>query len=206
MIFLWGTKGVTKTEATGQFYCPSCLETTQYSLKSVRKWFTVYFVPVIPLEKVVDYVECQNCKETYKRQVLEADKPDEKLLSEFRRTALGIMVSMLLVDGHIDEEEITMVQSIYNQLTKKPIPRDALLGVVNSIKSSKPDVLSTLHKMSWSLNDEGKEIILKAAFYVAMADGHLRDEEKRYLISIGKALQMSDSHIKGVILTLMSRD
>ena len=57
-----------------------------------------------------------------------------------------------------------------------------------------------------SLNDQGKELVVKAAFMVAAADGEFQDEEQELMKRIGKSLQMSSSHLNGVMSEMLSDD
>ena len=52
MVFLiiFGTRGVTYSVATGEFHCPSCAIKRGYDHKRVRRFFTLYFIPLIPLD------------------------------------------------------------------------------------------------------------------------------------------------------------
>ena len=53
------------------------------------------------------------------------------------------------------------------------------------------------------VNESGKEIVIRAAFLVAAADGEFHDDEKALLAEIGQALDMSDAHLKGVISSVI---
>src|SRR5262245_49271137 len=100
MVFLiiFGTRGVTTTEASGDFHCPSCDEKKRYEHKKVRRFFTLYFIPLIPLDTVGEYVECRSCAGTFKPSALSYDpKGDEKKLeAEFHAAVKRVMVLMML--------------------------------------------------------------------------------------------------------------
>ena len=72
MIIL-GTTGLTFTREKGQFHCPSCGDGVDYRHKKVRCFFTLYFVPLIPLHSLGEYVECQRCQGTYHLDILSYD-------------------------------------------------------------------------------------------------------------------------------------
>jgi predicted RNA-binding Zn-ribbon protein involved in translation (DUF1610 family) len=81
---IWGSRGLTSNKGHGKFYCPSCDEDdVNYDHKSVREWFTVYFIPIFPIGSAKHYVECQYCKNTFKESVLEMEPPSpaERLFS-----------------------------------------------------------------------------------------------------------------------------
>ena len=70
-IIIFGTRGVKSTQQEGQFHCPQCNSTQHYRHRSVRRFFTLYFIPLIPLDKVGEYVECSTCRNTYITRILE---------------------------------------------------------------------------------------------------------------------------------------
>ena len=69
-IIIWGTKGLTTRKGEGQFVCPACGSERRYLHKQVRRFFTLYFIPLIPLGIVGTYVECQGCSGTFDDVVL----------------------------------------------------------------------------------------------------------------------------------------
>jgi len=71
-MIIWGSKGRTKTVASGQFYCPRCSTLRPYEHRRVGKYFTLYFIPLFQTSALGEYVECQVCRTTFKVEVLEA--------------------------------------------------------------------------------------------------------------------------------------
>lgn len=63
-MIIWGWRSVTSTASRGEFYCPQCQGYMAYAEKSVRRFFTLYFIPLIPLNSLGEYIECESCKET----------------------------------------------------------------------------------------------------------------------------------------------
>ncbi len=70
MFFIWGTKGRITVLDTGFFQCPGCNQAQQYAIKQVRRWFTLYFIPLIPLRIVGTYIECQHCSSSFNHELL----------------------------------------------------------------------------------------------------------------------------------------
>ena len=74
LLTLFGTKDRRKVEAQGQFVCPRCRVDRRYEVISLREWFTLFFIPILPTanEEGRDYfVECRTCNSTYDPDVLE---------------------------------------------------------------------------------------------------------------------------------------
>ncbi|MGJ1284053.1 RDD family protein [Sphingobacterium spiritivorum] len=65
MLVIFGTKSVGKTVKTGEFECVRCNTHRPYQLKQNQKFFSLFFIPVIPLGKLGDTLECTFCKTAY---------------------------------------------------------------------------------------------------------------------------------------------
>lgn len=65
MLFIFGTKRVGKTIKTGSFQCPRCNCERDYLLKQNKKFFSLFFIPVIPLNNAGDTLQCTFCKTEY---------------------------------------------------------------------------------------------------------------------------------------------
>jgi len=69
-MIIFGTKGITSIQKQGTFHCPACGAGANYTQKEVRRYFTLFFIPLIPLHKAGEYVECQRCGGSFKPEVL----------------------------------------------------------------------------------------------------------------------------------------
>ncbi len=203
-MIIFGTRGVTMTPERGQFHCPQCNASRPYGLKRVRRFFTLYFIPVIPLDVLGEYVECEGCRATWKPTVLQHDPSagQAQFEAEYHRAIKRVMVLMLLADGNVDEEEVATVQRIYGSLTKSDVPRADVEREIASARSGSQDVEGYLAGIVPQLNANGKELVFKAAFFVATADGKFTDEEKALLLRIGKALELTPAHVSGLLSEL----
>lgn len=200
-MIIFGTRGITTTPQKGDFNCPSCSSVQNYGLKRVRRFFTLYFIPVIPLDKLGEYVECMSCKDTYKPVILEYDPAanSEAIEAEYHAAIKGVMIHMLLADGVIDDSEVDMLLKIYHQISGSTLEKPKLLEEIGVIEKSSETMSSVLIRLQGSLNDEGKEMVVKAALHIALADGDFQQEEKELLAKIGADLGMTKAHLQGVI-------
>lgn len=69
-MIIFGTTGIQSVESRGSFHCPSCGPRAFYQRKSVRRFFTLFFVPLIPLNKTATHILCDRCGGTFKPEVL----------------------------------------------------------------------------------------------------------------------------------------
>jgi hypothetical protein len=83
---IWGSTGMTSTAESGRFFCPRCDEDqTNYDLKAVRRWFTIYFIPIFPISGKEFYVECRGCRGTFDEEVLDyRPKTPEDVMKELQ--------------------------------------------------------------------------------------------------------------------------
>ena len=116
---IFGMRGVTYSADKGDFSCPICGGQQPYNHKRVRRFFTLYFIPVIPLDMLGEYVECGGCAGTFKPDVLSYDAAAEDTVFEasFHQAIKRVMVLMMLADGVIEMSEIQSIQQIWKKLT-----------------------------------------------------------------------------------------
>lgn len=74
-MIIFGTRVRHKTLSTGQFYCPQCKTQRSYELRRARNYFALYFIPIIPMNTVGEYVTCQTCGTNFKPDVLQMVPP-----------------------------------------------------------------------------------------------------------------------------------
>jgi len=206
VMIIFGTRGVTTTPESGQFYCPGCGGEASFRWKRVRRFFTLYFIPIIPLNKLGEYIECKECKGTYDPKVLEFD-PGSKILrmeAQYETAVRHVMIAMLLADGHVDDTEVAAVRKLFEELTKKPLEEKPLRDEIAEFSRSGATIDSVLSGFDGLLNDHGKEKVVEAAYLVAAADGVFDDSEMEMLAVIGKKLGLSVSHLRGLMATLSS--
>ena len=77
-MIIFGTRQRSRDLESGEFYCPRCGAQRQYTRKSVRPYFTLYFVPVFPVGQGAELVQCETCGAGFEVSVLEAKPPVRK--------------------------------------------------------------------------------------------------------------------------------
>ncbi len=62
MFFIFGVGPKTVKTAQGQFKCPVCRSYSGYEIKQQRNYFSLFFIPLIPLSKPKSrQVQCLHC-------------------------------------------------------------------------------------------------------------------------------------------------
>ncbi len=202
-MIIFGTRGVNSTMDEGHFFCPQCEREEPYRHRKVTRFFTLYFIPIIPLGRIGDFVECRTCQGTYVPNVLEY-RPDgsgseDQFLAEYEKAMKHTMVLMMLADGEIDDQEMITVRDIVNKFGHHDITLEELEVYTNAVRNSPDDISTYLKNIGPSLNDHGKETIIKCALSVAAADGHIDDSEINLVYQMGDIMGMSKAHMKGIL-------
>ncbi|NQT37641.1 MAG: TerB family tellurite resistance protein [Planctomycetes bacterium] len=206
-MIIFGTRGVTYSAGSGDFYCPQCRSELPYRHKRVRRFFTLYFIPLIPIDLLGEYVECQQCRGTYRLDVLDMNlqAEDSQYEAEFHRVVKQVMVQMMIADGAVDQEELQTIRDIYAELTNSPLTDEDIRSEVDRVRREGQNIAASLAQCAGYLNDDGKAMVVKAAYLVAAADGVFQDEEKALLATIGESLGMSRIHFNSVIQTMRAK-
>ena len=149
-MIIFGTRGVKSTIKQGNFNCPQCESTQDFRHRKVTKFFTLYFIPLIPLGSAGEYVECRNCKGTFIPRVLDYEKKPsaDAFLSEYEKAMKHCMVMIMLADGHIDEDEMVMVQKVINKFGHNDVTISELELYVQQVQANPEDISTYLKKVT----------------------------------------------------------
>src|ERR1700758_2857123 len=71
MLIIWGLRVIYRTLGRGVFFCRRCGGDREYRHRAGRRFVTVFFIPVIPLMKTGEHVQCLTCKTRYVTEVLQ---------------------------------------------------------------------------------------------------------------------------------------
>lgn len=200
-MIIFGTRGITTTPGQGNFFCPSCESNQDYAIKRVRRFFTLYFIPLIPLDKLGEYVECRHCKDTYKLDVLaySPDGNDSVIEAEYFEVIKKAMIHVLLADGVIEDSELAVALLVYQKVTGKTLTEDMLRKEIDTIQSNREDLSKYLTGVQERLTHDAKILILRAAYLIAMADESFPTEEELLVRQIGKDLAIHKDTIDEIL-------
>lgn len=204
-MIIFGTRGVTFGGQAGEFHCPGCGWTLQpYEHKTVRRFFTLYFIPVIPLDKLGEYVKCKTCGETYQTGVLTFDPKAEtaRARAEFATHVRCLTVLTALIEGEPNRARLDALRRVNQEVsgteaTSAEIERELSLARKGSL-----DIATYAKQHLDHMTDLGKETVIRAVLAVAMADGALSAREETEIGDLVRSLGMTTAHYRGVLLEI----
>jgi len=184
-----------RTIGQGVFYCRHCGGDRRYRHRDGRKWFTLLFIPVIPLDRVSEHVQCQCCGTRYVTEVLRQPTTEQMqaaLPAGMRAAAAAMLrsgdagsqnarqraISMIIDAGVADYDEDALEQDLEQ-------PAEWLRAALNQVGAQ-----LTIQAREWYLAD---------VIRIGMADGALNDSERSAAQAIGLDLGMTRAQVVGVI-------
>lgn len=69
-MIIYGYRNREVQEGSGNFHCPNCRAQRQYRRVKIKRYFTLFFIPLFPFSTLSEYVECMVCRRTYKPEIL----------------------------------------------------------------------------------------------------------------------------------------
>jgi len=201
-MIIWGSRGRTKVVEEGQFHCPRCRARQPYKLKRLQRWFTLYFIPIVPMDVLGEYAECGGCLTTWKPEVLQAgprSDPEESVQEELRRAIRRSMAMVLLASGREDPAGIDAGSRAFRKQVGMSMPDAELSREVKDVKEQGIDVRRYLASFGAHFSAQQKESLVAAACEVALFDGPLEPPEQEAVNAIAQALGVTDAHLRGIL-------
>ncbi|MDP6446058.1 MAG: zinc ribbon domain-containing protein [Pirellulaceae bacterium] len=157
-MIIFGTRSMNSTMGDGAFHCPRCNANRAYRLIGVRRWFTLYFIPVIPLGYDGRYIECSSCAGTYAEEVLSYDPAASRAetLDSIRR----VFIMAMLGAGRFTEENIYALRQIYEEISETTITEQQIYIEFDQAKQSGVEPMTYIQNQAADLTTDGKGFII----------------------------------------------
>lgn len=188
MLFLLGEKVVRTTTDHGSFDCPIC-QSPQTALHVLDKnYFTVFFIRILPLKLIGDYLECSHCLHSY-------DPKDTSQPAYIPH--LSMILSYLMLGYGVNESKL-LAADIYQNMTNQESDEKELRNNIAALSEGK-EIFETLKAASFRLNTMAKIRLVEAAYLMTRAMSDLSYEDRLRVNLIGNALDLSLEFINEII-------
>lgn len=199
MILIWGLRSRAKTLSTGQFFCPKCGTDRSYVLQQIRRWFTLFFIPLFPVGKPAgEQVKCSTCGTRFAPAVL--NTPTSATFSENLRGAMRIAAVSMLAAG--DRSNDAARVAAVDAARKSGAENYDDTWLMHDLEALAPsDLGEYLAPLANGLNTQGKETFIEQVAQIGTADGPLTAPEAQVLEALGAALGISAAHLRGIMMS-----
>jgi zinc-ribbon family len=194
LLIIFGLKVFFRTIGQGVFHCPRCGGDRQYRLRAGRRFFTLFFVPVIPLTKVGEHVQCQACQTRFHLAVLRLPTTAQMsaaLPAGMRAAAVTMLQASAPASSAARQQAIEAIcgagASGYG-----PANLDA------DLEQPVPDP-GSLTQVGAQLTPEAREWFFAQVVRIALVEGPLSAAQRRVAQVIGQHLGMTLAQTLGVV-------
>ena len=204
MFIIFGTRGrkhTVKDSAPLINSCPNCSNGNLIN-KLYRRWFTLFFIPLIPLDVLDRFYECDNCKSAYNESIKELlqqsqediEKNQRVIEKIFAEALIASMTHMAIIDDDFAAEEEREIKDAIARFPELTAHLTTIHENVKAHANKNNRVFNYLHEARIALSTQSLMKILAQAATVLLADGSIEKEEenlmKEYLISCGLPKEM----------------
>ncbi len=195
MLILWGLRVIYHTVGEGVFHCRKCGGDRQYRHRAGRRFFTLFFIPVIPLNKTGELVQCTSCRTRYVMDVLSlptAEQMQTALPAGMRAAATAVLRSGDPASPAARQRAVAVITGAGAQgYTDADLDPD-LARPAEAVRGA-------LGQVARQLTPDAREWFLAEIVRVAMADGPLTDPERQTIQAVAADLGMTPAQAIGVV-------
>ena len=195
MLIIWGFRTFFRTIGQGVFHCRKCGGDRQYRHRTGRRFITVFFIPLIPLTKAGEHVQCTTCKTRYVMDVLSlptAAQMQTALPAGMRAAAAAMLRAGDPGSPAARQRAVAAIQGAGAQgYTDADLESDGAQPA-EATRSALSDVAR-------QLTPDAKEWFLAETVRVGMADGPLTEPERQTAQAIAADLGMTQAQAVGVV-------
>jgi zinc-ribbon family len=195
LLIIFGFRTFYRTIGQGVFHCRTCGGDRQYRHRAGRRFFTLFFLPVIPLGQRGEHVQCTTCKTTYVMDVLRlptADQMQTALPTGMRAAAAAMLQASYPASAAARQRAVAAIEGagaagyqdahLEADLAQPPQARRDALGQV-----------------ARQLTPDAREWFFAQAVRIGMADGPLTDAGRQAAEAVASELGMTQAQAIGVV-------
>ncbi len=195
MLIIWGLRVIWSTIATGVFYCRKCGGDRNYRHRTGRRFFTLFFIPIIPLNKAGEDVMCETCRTRYVTSVLQLPTAAQTQLTATDGVRAMVVVMLRSGDANAPATRARALQVV----TGAGVPGYDEAALDSDLARPGEQWRPAIAALGGQLKPEAKEWHLAELVRIAIADGPLTELERTTAGGIAADLGMTPAQAVGVI-------
>jgi hypothetical protein len=194
-VIIWGVRVFYRTIDRGVFHCRQCGGDRPYLHCAGRRFFTVFFIPIIPLNKTGEHVQCATCKTRYVMDALSlptAAQMQAALPAGMRAAATAMLRAGDPGRPAARHRAVAVIQGAgADGYSDADLDSDGA--------QSAEVIRGAINQVAQQLTPDAKEWFLAETVRVGMADGPLTDHERQITRAIAADLGMTQAQAVGVV-------
>jgi hypothetical protein len=195
MLLIWGLRVIYRTLGQGVFFCRRCGGDREYRHRAGRRFITVFFIPLIPLARTGEHVQCRTCKTRYVTEVLKLPTTVQMQLA-VSAGMRALVVAMLRVGDPANPLARRRAIDAVAGTGERGYDEAALDADLDEPAGTE---IGRIAALGGQLQVEAKEWYLAEAIRIGLADGPLTGRERAAAGHLATALGMTQAQTIGVI-------
>jgi hypothetical protein len=195
MLIIWGLRVIYRTLGRGIFFCRRCGGDREYRHRTGRRFITIFFIPLVPLHRTGDHVQCLTCKTRYVTEVLRL--PTTVQMQVALVSGMRAVVAVILRAGDADSPAAR--RRALDAVTGAGDHGYGVAALEADLTGPAEAGRAAIAALGGQLQVEAREWCLAEAIRIAMADGPLTGAERAAAEYLAATLSMTQAQAIGVI-------
>jgi hypothetical protein len=195
LLIIWGVRVFHRTIGHGVFHCRRCGGDRRYLLRGGRRFFTLFFIPVVPLNKVGEHVQCLTCKTRYHTDALAL--PTAEQMQAALPAGMRAAASAMLRAG--DPGSPASRRRAIDAITGAGAQHYDDAALDRDLARPPQHIGPALQQVGEQLAVQAREWFLAEVVRIGMTDGPLSDAERQAARAVAAGLGMTQAQTYGVI-------
>jgi hypothetical protein len=195
---LIGIRFCFRSTGHGTVHCQRCGGDRLYRRCVGRRWIHLLRIPVIPLDRVAEHVQCRMCRTRYRLEVLGIPTV-EAMLAALPAGSLAAATIMLRAGDPASALARSRAVDMVRRAGISGYDEATLTSDLVAASAPGADMSGSLRALARQLIMPAPEWFLADAVRIGLADGPLSDEERGAAQLIGACLGMTSTQAHGVI-------
>jgi hypothetical protein len=204
LLLIFGLRVFYRAVGQGVFHCQRCGGDREYRHRAGRRWFTLFFIPVIPLNHVGDHVQCTVCGTRYRMDVLSLPttaQMQEALPAGMRAAAIAMLRAGGGSSASARRRAIDAIKGAgVADYDDAALDADLSAAAMPAQPGQNGQNLAgPLNRVAIQLAIPAREWFLAEVVRIGLADGMLSDDERHTAREVAAQLGMTPAQARGVI-------
>lgn len=198
MLIIWGWRTIRTVLTRGRFFCPQCRGDSDYRRLALRRWFTVFFIPLIPLARQGTCVECTQCRTTFTDLVLDSTTA-EVFAHHLGLANRAVVAHLVSCSPPADDRTLAVGRQALAAAPGVGPGYDASALAADVAFFADLDVVRAyLRPLAAEMTIEGREDFLRRMHLLAVQLPHGTARVHAVTESVAEALAVSPAHLAGI--------
>jgi hypothetical protein len=198
-MLIFGLRVCFRTVGHGMFHCQRCGGDRGYRHRTGRRWFHIFYVPVIRLGSAGEHLQCLDCHGRFRTGALGI--PTAAQMEAALPTGTLAAATCMLLAGNPGSRPARRRAVEAVRSAGRPAYDETALDedLVEAAVTGGDDLATALNTMASHLAVPAREWFLADVVRIGLADGQLSDEQRLAARHVAANLGLTAAHAYGVI-------